>query len=65
MDRITLHKAKKELDREKQEQKEFKKKVELQKVQRDLMLIQAKEKQMREVQKGRKAEIHEVEVLKA
>lgn len=63
MDRVTLHQAKKELDREKQERKEFKKKIELQKVQRDIMLMQAKEKRMREVQKGRKDEIKEVEVL--
>ena len=64
MDRVTLHKAKKELDKERLERKEFQKKVELQKVQRDIMLIQAKEKKMREVQKGRKDEISEVEVLK-
>lgn len=43
----------------------MKKKVELQKVQRDVMLVQAKEKRMREMQHSRESEINEVMKLRA
>ena len=65
MDTIMLTKARKELDQERRKKSEMLKRVELQKVQRDVMLIQAQEKKIREVQSMRKQEITEVQTLKA
>lgn len=64
MDNIMLNKVHKELEMEKKEKLELRKKIELQKVQRDVMLLEAKERKIKEIQAVRQKEIHEVEELK-
>ena len=56
-----LNNARKEIEQEKNEKKELKKKMELQKAQRDVMLLEAKENKIREVQIMRNKELTEVE----
>ena len=64
MDDILIKNAKKELDKEKKLEIEHQKKVQLQKVQRDVMLLEAQGKKIRDYQEMRNQELIEVEELK-
>lgn len=58
-----LKKAKQELERERRQKHEHQKKVELQKAQRDVMLLEAQKKKITEFQKLRNNELTEVKKL--
>ena len=60
---MMLHKAKKELDQERQKKKEQLAKVKLQKAQRDVMMLEAQKKKISEYQIIRNNEVKEVEKL--
>ena len=60
---MMLHKAKKELDQERQKKKEQQAKVKLQKAQRDVMMLEAQKKKISEYQIIRNNEVKEVEKL--
>lgn len=64
MDNQMLSIAQRELQQEKKEKTELKKKIQLQKVQRDVMLLEAKERKIKEIQTIRNKELLEVEQLK-
>ena len=64
MDDILIQNARKELDKEKKLEREHHKKVQLQKVQRDVMLLEAQGKKIRDYQEMRNKELLEVEELK-
>ena len=59
-----LARANQEIQTEKKEKQELKRKIELQKVQRDVMLLEAKERKIKEIQAVRQKEIAEVSQLK-
>lgn len=64
MDDITIKNAKRELEKEKKLEVEHQKKVQLQKVQRDVMLLEAQGKKIRDYQDMRNKELVEVEELR-
>ena len=63
MDQITLKRARVELDKERRQNLEHQKKVQLQKAQRDIMLLEAQKKKMIEFQSIRNNELTEVQKL--
>lgn len=60
---MMLKKAKKELEIERRQKLEQQKKIQLQKAQRDVMMLEAQRKKMSEYQSIRNGEIKEVEKL--
>ena len=64
MDKLMIKNAKKELDIEKQQKLEQIKKMEAAKAQRDVMLVEAKDRRIKEIQSERNKEIDEVQKLR-